>query len=110
MMFGLPLWVFFALPFVAMGGMFCAVSWMKRVQEDGRRQGRRVLAPMWPLGLSALLAMISVLLMFGASGQSDEDRVKLECARHGMASFRAAFGRSRCIDRNGQLRAFEDVR
>jgi hypothetical protein len=84
--------------------MFTMISREKRKQARGERIGTA-----W-MFVGMVFIMASIVLGAGASGQADENAVNSECAKHGLAGYRVAWGRSRCIDKDGKLVAFPDVR
>jgi hypothetical protein len=58
--------------------------------------------------------MLFILVGIGTgaawSGQQEEAAVNAQCAKHGMEGYREPWGRDRCIDKDGNLKAFSDVR
>lgn len=69
---------------------------------------RRLSVPFFAIGFVWLVCGLALSAV--AAGQADEARVQAACERHGMDGYRISFGRSLCIDKDGNLRAFKDVR
>jgi hypothetical protein len=117
-MWGLPLWLCMASPFIGFALAFFCITKVRTTRDSARAAGhtaREASEAAWVyekgLFASAFVVLIGIFLMVGATGQSDENRVRNECAKHGMAPFREALGRNGCLNsKTHQKEYFEDVR
>lgn len=88
-----------------------ATNRLRREQEAARAEMRRTdYSAMRLLALAGILVIAGIMMGAGALGQYEENQIQVACQKHGMDGFRVGFGRSGCIDSDGHVRYFKDVR